>query len=467
MMSRKGITTTLLAVIIVAIVVGVLIISVFAPIAEAVGGPGISQSLTDLCRFNMHVKNQAPVGTKWAVVNLFCHAQSLDIDAGAWKKCDPDEALSLKKNKDKFNCAKIQIAQLAKTCFYMYGEDTWKLSAHETGKYPCFSFAIKGLANREFSELDFTKGMDTLGYCTEASRFNNKYCGGSGTITDPWGSCPIYCGNSENVVWRGNVHTKDNGPISLIWPNVVRSKYNVMCFDERASWEDAVLINDFGCDLGNLPADSVEVISTFASRAKATEDSETEVTISASDWSACDPDGSYGWKPSSQLRAQSSMPQLVGETTPVASNTQAADEGDRVSCGAAQLANLAADCWLTYGAGAEDNARAHSNHACFKAKIENIGDLKITEADITRVMEQTNLCSTLENNECTDPGACQPRCGYSNQLWLKGLVAPEIKDGDAWHVAYLLATPADSSTAQIGLIFDTEELVMSFLNPTT
>ena len=212
--TKKGIATTVLAVLIISVVIGVVMLTVFTGIAQAIGGAGVNNAFVDLCHFNMKLKDTLSPGTKWTAPNILCHSQKITINANAWKKCDPGGLYDLKKKADRRLCAAMQAVQLAKTCFDMYGSGRYTLDVSEVGLYPCFKFEIKQLGAATIDERYFTHAMRVLGtdtgYCAnngngKPTYFNNNDCDGD-LLSD--GGCGN-CGNADNVDWHGDMKSKE------------------------------------------------------------------------------------------------------------------------------------------------------------------------------------------------------------------------------------------------------------------
>ncbi|MBI4095757.1 MAG: hypothetical protein HY438_02760 [DPANN group archaeon] len=179
---------------------------------------GISSDAGDsFCHLNAALKSAMFTGGHWVIPLLSCHERTTKVDANNWDECDADGKRGWKSANNRVSCAAYQLAILGKRCFEMYGEDTYKFSASETGTYPCFKAKVVDFtpSGTVIDESKFTEGMRTNGYCTNAGRFNNDN---------------FACGNSENVAgWRD-----------------IKSGENKICFDEFGGSDDGIRVND-GC----------------------------------------------------------------------------------------------------------------------------------------------------------------------------------------------------------------------------
>jgi type II secretory pathway pseudopilin PulG len=251
---KKGIEKTLLAVMIIAIIAGMIIFFLFVSFAEQLGGEAGSSFLTSLCNSNTWLKTKitGPLGQAHPVPLFMCKVRARTIYADKWSVCDPKDDFGLKKyadkNKAKKECAAIQVAKLAKECFNMYGSDSDNYRFSGTPeRAPCFNIAIKHLSDQTINEVELTNAMrklgPDLGFC--GNGFSNNDC--AGFATDPCDAGqPSNCGDHDNINWYGDLASADKARPAPRKDFKVR--YNTMCYDTRGDpVADAVNINDFDC----------------------------------------------------------------------------------------------------------------------------------------------------------------------------------------------------------------------------
>lgn len=147
-MNKRGITKSLLAKIVIAILVGIVVLVVFFMVAKGMKFEDAS------CRMKSSILTITPIGTKWMVGSLAdCSATPEQIDGNDWSKCTED----IKKDYDacgkdevcrldaQRECAAYQLAKLADRCWQRYGAGDFRGFAGEKNncnRYPCYSVKV-------------------------------------------------------------------------------------------------------------------------------------------------------------------------------------------------------------------------------------------------------------------------------------------------------------------------------------
>jgi len=147
-MNKRGMTKSLLAKIVIAILVGIVVLIVFFMVAKGMKFEDAS------CRMKSSILSLVPSGTKWMLGGLTdCSATPEQIDGNDWSKCTED----IKKDYDacgkdescrldaQRECGAYQLAKLADRCYGRYGRNDFQGYVADRGgcgRYPCYSVEV-------------------------------------------------------------------------------------------------------------------------------------------------------------------------------------------------------------------------------------------------------------------------------------------------------------------------------------